>query len=212
MTWESSEFDSAARKRAKRVANEGVELLDGGNAQAAAALLRTAASIDPAYFGSWFNLGLAYKKTREWKAGFDSFEKALAQLPKAAPTELRAAILWNLGITGSIIGDWPRTHWVWRQFGHDVKGSIDEPPSIPMGAGWVRGPAGLPILGERLDPVRMRVGRSSVDSSLPAGTVVVHDGERVGSAQYKGSDLPVFPVLAVLQSGPPDAIAKEDGR
>jgi hypothetical protein len=200
MTGESS----AIRTRAKNVMNEGVELLDGGNPQAAARVLRTATSIDPTYFGPWYNLGLALKRSREWRASYDSFEKALAVLPKKASTELRAGILWNIGITGSIIGDWPRTHWVWRQFGHDVQSGVDEPPSIPMGPAWVRGPAGFPVLGDRLDPVRLRVGGSDpADPSVPPGTIVVHDGERVGSKLYNDAELPIFPVLAVLHLAPP---------
>jgi hypothetical protein len=202
MMREKTGADSRVRTRATKVMNEGVELLDGGDPKVAAALFRTAASMDPTYFGPWFNLGLAYKKMREWQEGFEAFGKALALLPEAAPTDLRAAILWNLGITASIVEDWPKAHWVWRQFGHDVQGEVNEAPRIPMGMGWVRGPAGVPLLGERLDPVRMKIRDGApVDSALPAGTVVVHDGERMGAAIHKGRDLPVFPVLAVLRLG-----------
>jgi tetratricopeptide (TPR) repeat protein len=179
--------------------NEGVKELDRGEFTRAVATLQTASSIDPTYFGPFFNLGLAQKALGDWSSAFDAFLKAWRLLPTKASAEIYCSILWNIAITASIIGDWSRARWAWNLLGHNVTAFDPGPPSIPMGSAWVSRSGLPPVLGSRLDPVRVRIlAAEPGDALLKPGTVVVHDGERMGSKPHDGKDLPIFPVLAVI--------------
>jgi hypothetical protein len=186
------------RKRSGREMNLGLEQLGRGELEAAIATLHRASQMDPSYFGPWFNLGLAYKRSRNWRAALDAFVAAWDRLPRDVSTDLYASVLWNIGIAASALQEWSRARWAWSQLGHDVSGGPGGPPSIPMGLAWVSEPGENALLAKRLDPVRARILSHGSGSELVPGTVVVHDGARVGAKVHNGEELPIFPVLAVL--------------
>lgn len=176
----------------------GLEQFRSGELESAIATLRRASRIDPSYFGPWFNLGLAYKRSQDWRSAVDAFVAAWERLPRDVSTDLYASVLWNVGITASAMQEWSRARWAWSQLGHDVKGGAGTPPSIPMGLAWVSHLGGNPLLARRLDPVRVCILSHDSVGELAPGIIAVHDGERVGAKIHNGEELPIFPVLAVL--------------
>jgi hypothetical protein len=194
-TKQSAREDSGLRM------NEGIEQLERGEVDDAVRTLGAASQIDPSYFAPWFNLGLAYKKRREWTSALDALLRAWSKLPLDVSIELYASVLWNVGIAASIVGTWWYARRVWYLLGHNAEGPETKPPSIPMGAAWVAREGSPPVLARRLDPVRASVLIGDPgEEVLQPGTVVVHDGERIGSKPFSGRELPIFPVLDILPS------------
>jgi hypothetical protein len=198
MTSSHEKASSRLRERCGREMNVGLEQFRRGELETAIATLGGACRIDPSYFGPWFNLGLVYKRLRDWRSAVDAFVAAWERLPRDVSTDLYASVLWNMGIAASALQEWSRARWVWSQLGHDVKGSAGGPPSIPMGLAWVSHLGGNALLAKRLDPARACIlSHDSVDDLAP-GTIAVHDGERVGAKVHNGEELPIFPILALL--------------
>lgn len=186
--------------------NIGVDHLDAGALQQAVSILLDAASIDSQYFGPWFNLGLAYKRLRKWEEALDAFLRARSRLPTDVSTEVYASVLWNSGIAASILRVWPYARQAWQALGYSLDPLSEAPPDLALGNAWVAlsKPTDA-VLGERIDPARIRLCEDAAQGSrmLPTGTVVVHDAERVSSKEYRGVSLPVFPLLHVQQDDAP---------
>lgn len=189
----------SVRSEAGRLTNEGVAALERGDLRIATELLERATRADPGSHLPWFDLGLAYKRGREWQRGFEAFVAARARVPANVSAELLASVLWNIAITGSIVEAWPEVWRAYREIGHPLGAPSARPPSIPMGKTWLIGSSGVPALGQRLDPVRAKVIRDPPEpADLSAGAIVVHDGSRVDTREFRGRELPVFPVLVVV--------------
>ena len=75
---------SPVRERCGQKMNIALEQLRGGELENAIITLRNASQIDPSYFAPWFNLGLAYKHSRNWPSALDAFDAAWARLPPDA--------------------------------------------------------------------------------------------------------------------------------
>lgn len=177
---------------------EGVDLLDAGDVDQAINALLDAAAIDPVYFGSWYNIGLAYKRRRAWQEALDSFLRAWTRFPTGLSTELYASILWNVGIAASALSAWRYARRAWLALGHPIQEISDEPPTVSMGLAFVCDDPNSPVLGRRIDPARVELlARADRDHRLVPGVVVIHDAERVGAQQHQGSALPVFPILQI---------------
>jgi tetratricopeptide (TPR) repeat protein len=176
--------------------NRGIQHLDAGDRVAAIIIFNQAASIDPSYYLPWFNLGLAHKELRNWREAAASFAEAYARLPVDLSDEKAASVIWNMGITATKLRLWQRAATAWRLLGNSVRQREDGSPSVPMGFGWVRRGQFEPALGERIDPVRMQVlDTNPAMTDLRPGEIVVHDGSRIGTKQYRGLNLPVFAIL-----------------
>lgn len=184
--------------------NVGIAELRNGDLALAVQVLRDASSIDPSYFAPWFNLGLAYKRLRDWPNALDVFLRAWRRLPANVSAELYTSVLWNVGISASIVGAWFYAHEAWKPLHPQIVGQRgDQPPSIPMGLVWVARQGFPPVLSRRLDPVRAQVVVPDAgDDQLSLDTIVVHDGERVGAKPHGKDQLAIFPVLHVVGSGP----------
>ena len=178
---------------------EGVDLLDQGHVDQAIKVLFEAAAIDPVYFGTWYNLGLAYKRSRAWQDALDSFLRAWTRFPTGSPTEVYASILWNVGIAASALSAWRYAWRAWLALGFPILKMSDDPPVLPMGLAFVCEDPNDPVLGRRIDPARVELlAHAARDHRFVPGVVVIHDAERVGTQQHQGKDLPVFPVLQLV--------------
>ncbi|MBN1606825.1 MAG: tetratricopeptide repeat protein [Polyangiaceae bacterium] len=185
--------------------NEGVDYQDAGAYSEAIEAFREAIALDPTHFGPWYDLGLLYKKTRDWPQALDAFLRAWSRVPPGMTAELYAAILWNTGIAASALRVWPYARKAWHSLGYSLDPLLNEPPSLPLGPVWVCFDPTCPMLGQRLDPARARIasGAEQYPQQYPSpGAVVVHDAERVASQVHEGVELPVFPILHVEESTP----------
>jgi hypothetical protein len=185
-----------ARDQAGALVNRGVLHLDAGDYAAAMVLFTQAASLDPAFYLPWFNLGLAQKRLRRWQDAADSFAEAYARLPPDLSAERAASVIWNMGITATKLGLWNRAAGTWRLLGHSVGWRPDGSPSAPLGFGWVRRGRLEPAFGTRIDPARIQVlGAANPATGLQPGEIAVHDAERISSKLHQGVNYPVFPEL-----------------
>lgn len=176
--------------------NDGVDKLDRGDFVGAIPLLEQACAIDPSYALPWLNLGLAFKRARQWQQARDAFLGAYARRTAATSTETYASLLWNIGITATALGEWKRAAAAWRQLGHRVTINRDGSPSAPLGRAWLRRGGLAPALGDRIDPARIRVIQDRpAETGFNRGQVVVHDAAKVGTMRHGGDELPVFPEL-----------------
>jgi hypothetical protein len=185
-----------ARERSGSRMNDGVDELDRGNVVRAITLLEQACAIDPSYALPWLNRGLAYKAARQWKPALDAFLAAYARRTPTTSMEVYASLLWNIGITATALGEWKRAAAAWRLLGHRITASRDGSPSAPLGQAWLRRDGMVPVLGDRIDPARIRVTQDRpMETGFSRGQVAVHDAAKVGTMFYGQHELPIFPEL-----------------
>jgi hypothetical protein len=143
----------------------------------------------------WYNLGLLYKREKNWSESLRCNRKA-SQLD---PTD--EAAWWNLGIAATALGNWPEARRAWTAFGVE----------LPPGEGEIVMRLGLtPIRlnpennGEvvwcsRIDPARAIIRNVPLPSSGHRyGDLLLHDGAPNGYRQLHGRDVPVFDELHLL--------------
>src|SRR5919204_4032869 len=181
--------------------------LDRGLDEQAEQSYLKAIDLDPEYEHAWFNLGLVYKRRRDWA--------------NCARCNLRAAELdsrpeqpawWNLGIAATALRDWELARRAWTRYGVKLPEG-----SGPIGGwfGWtpVRldpGAEAEVVWGRRIDPARVvienvpfpEVGRRYRD-------IVLHDGEPKGEREADGRMYHVFDEIELWQaSGLPTVVGE----
>lgn len=160
---------------------------------------RMAAHAWPQESGTWFDLGLAYKRSGNWLASQKANEAA------TAIDGGNAGAWWNLGIAATAREDWRMARHAWRNYGLQVPDGSG-PLHMPLGMIPLRlNPAGNAevVWAERLDPARACV----LSVPLPAsgfrhGDTLLHDGYPAGQRLYKGQLMPVFNALQLLVKSP----------
>jgi tetratricopeptide (TPR) repeat protein len=188
-------------KRAKAAAaNDKAMQLEGrGRIEEAVTQYQEAAALDPRWSVPHYNLGLLYKKQRDWKQSLDNNRRATALNPADK------AAWWNLGIAATALGRWDVAREAWRGFGIDIPEG-DGPLDFPCGATPIRiNPDGEPevVWAHRLDPARaVLVSIPFPESGHRWSDVVLNDGAPNGYRKYKGKEVPVFDELQLLERSP----------
>ncbi len=153
----------------------------------------------PDWPGSWYHLGLVYKRQARWHAS----QRANAAAGKLHP-EYEPA-WWNMGIAATARGDWGEARRAWTAYGIDLPEGSGA-PDMNIGLTPIRlDPEGRAevVWTMRLDPARARI----VSVPLPPsnrryGDVVLHDGVPTGERVLDGEAVPVFDELELLVQSP----------
>jgi hypothetical protein len=188
-------------KRAKAAAanDKGMRLEGRGRIEEAVVHYQKAAALDPRWSVPLYNLGLLYKKQRDWKRSLDHNRRATALEPgdKAA--------WWNLGIAATALGRWDTARAAWRGFGIDVPDG-DGPIDLPCGVTPIRlnpETEAEVVWAHRLDPARaVLITIPFPESGHRWGDRILNDGAPNGYRQYEGKEVPVFDELQLLERSP----------
>lgn len=183
--------DTEARSLSGDLLNLANSFLEEGREGDAEATFIRAARADETYFGPWLNLGLLYKRTGRWQNALDAFHRSRLRLTATASTVTYASLLWNVGITASIVSNWLDARRAWADLGYPVERELRSPPKLSIGRVLLVSAGELPWEAETLDPARC--------VSPETGLVVVRDAERIATILESGRSRPVFPILATLR-------------
>jgi hypothetical protein len=169
----------------------------------------------------WFNLGLLHKARGEWREALAVNERARNLLGD------ERAVLWNLAIAATALGDGSRAAGALRILGHDARVTESGMPLVEglspvqvraatIGSGVVdatRPPDAAPGISDRsvgfellwvapLSPVHGVVSSASWrEASIDYGDLILWDGVPVGVGEHEGRPVPRFPLLAILRRG-----------
>jgi hypothetical protein len=165
----------------------------------------------PSDFGTWFDLGLAYKYERNWPACLNANAHAVA-----ISGERGEPAWWNLGIAATALHNWPEARRAWRGYGINIPDG-DGPIDHNSGLTPLRLNDSEVVWGDRLDPARIKIQNIPfADSGYRRGDIVLHDGVPNGERTIEGKTHKVFdaiecwapseiPTLAVEITCPDDA-------
>jgi tetratricopeptide (TPR) repeat protein len=92
----------------------GNQLDEEGDQTRAMKAYRRAIKWDHRWSVPWYNLGLLFKRRREWHESLTHNERAVELDPSDE------AAWWNLGIAATALGTWSRARDAWRACGIDV--------------------------------------------------------------------------------------------
>jgi len=185
MNWSAIEYNK-----------RGMALEEEGKVSEAEALYRQAIDDAPQWSVPWYNLGLLYKRQRQWSDSLACNRRAVELDPSDA------AAWWNLGIAATALGDWPEARRAWVAYGIE----------IPPGEGSVKldlGPTPIRINpqgdGEvlwcwRIDPARAVIRSIPLpESHHRFDDLLLHDGAPNGYRVIRGKEVPVFDELEILE-------------
>ncbi len=138
----------------------------------------------------WFDLGLAYKRLKDWSSCVEANSKALEISQSAGDPAW-----WNLGIAATALRNWDLARKAWRGYGLE----IDDGPG-PVVCDYGSTPVRLPndeiVWGPRIDPARVIVRNIPFpESGFRWGDIVLHDGAPNGEREMNGTVYSVFDVL-----------------
>lgn len=180
----------------------------------AAKALSSAVEKQPDRGSIWFDLGILHKQRRAFAAGVEANRNARALLGG------QRALLWNLAICATGVGDGPTAVDAWSALGLPAsvtaRGMPQGPPMPPVqvrvatvSAGHM-GPTSMPeravgfelVWVSPLSPCHGVVQTPTYrQGSVDYGDVVLWDAVPVGTASFDGRRVPRFPLLAVLCKG-----------
>jgi hypothetical protein len=192
--------DPADWREAARLNEQGRVCADAGDWDRALSLYRQAAGRVPGFEPAWFNMGLVYKRRRQWDQAMACNERAAALgAGEGDPA------WWNLGIAATALRRWDAARNAWRRFGIQVPDGTAE-VRMDLGPAPVRlAPDGRAevVWGRRIDPARVVVENvPTPQSGHRWGDVVLHDGAPNGERQAQGRVYGVFDELERWQPSP----------
>jgi len=187
------------RTKAAALNQRGLEHQDRGQLDEALKFFEEAAAADPRWSVPPYNLGLLYKRQKNWKKSLEWNRRATTLDPESQ------AAWWNMGIAATALGRWNLARAAWRGYGVNVP-DVEGPVDLPCGIGPVRlnpnGEAEV-VWGYRLDPARIEIASIPLpESNHRWRDVVLNDGAPNGYRMYQGKELPVFDALELLQASP----------
>jgi tetratricopeptide (TPR) repeat protein len=195
------------------LASQGNALRLLGEYEQALTKLEAAIAEEPERGSWWFNLGLLHKARLAWREALDANRRARTLLGDDK------AVLWNLAICATALGDGTSAVEAMRALGHPAVLAPSGMPYVPhlpplqvraaslgTGMGASRVPdrsIGLELLWVTpLSPVHGVVSSPSYrNASIDYGDLVLWDGVPVGIATLEGRPVPRFPLLALLRKG-----------
>jgi tetratricopeptide (TPR) repeat protein len=184
------------REKAAAVNEKAIRLEKRGRLDEAVAQYQKAAALDPRWSAPLYNLGLLYKRQRDWERSLDNNRRATALNPADK------AAWWNLGIAATALGAWDVARAAWRGFGAKVPDG-EGPIDFPCGVTPIRlNPDGHAevVWAHRIDPAR------AVLDSIPFPEsghrwrdLVLNDGAPNGYRLHMGKEVAVFDELQLLE-------------
>lgn len=177
--------------QAERLNELGRERGAAGDQDGALTCYQQAVDLVPEYEPAWFNMGLVYKRRREWRRAYECNAHAAALGGGEGDPAL-----WNLGIAATGLRAWDAARNAWRRFGIEVPEGTGE-LRMQWGATPVRlHTNGEVTWGQRIDPARAIVKNVPLpESGHRWGDVVLHDGAPHGERRAFGKVYPVFDEL-----------------
>jgi hypothetical protein len=184
------------RKRAEVLNTQAMALQDERRLKEASALFLEAAAADPTWAAPLYNLGLLFKRERNWRLSAKYNRRATK-----IDTHHEAA-WWNLGIAATAVRRWKLARAAWRGFGIKLPDGAG-PVELPCGFGPIRldpdGDAEV-VWAYRLDPARAElVSIPFPESGFRWRDIVLNDGAPVGYRMYKGQEVPVLNAIEVFE-------------
>jgi hypothetical protein len=180
---------------ADRHNTKAMELEESGQAEKAIACYEKAISTDPKWSVPWFNLGLLYKRRKNWEQSLKCNRRAAELNPKDETA------WWNLGIAATALDDWKEARRAWNAYGIKI-GSGDGPLELwrqptpirlnPDGNGEV-------VWCSRIDPARAFIENIPLpESNHRYRDLLLHDGAPNGYRKLGDQEVPVFDELQLL--------------
>ena len=166
------------------------EAIDEGRWADALAHAEEAARLEPTWAAPWWNVAVAAKHLRRWRAVLDAVARHAALVG-----DVDAGLEWSAGIAATALREWPRARAAWRVCGFELDEG-DGPPRVPLGTAVVRA-GDEAIWVERIDPCRGVV--LTVPRTRGHRDVLLHDGEPVATRRLGERVVPVFVELAHLE-------------
>jgi hypothetical protein len=188
-----------SRLQAELVNERGRILMNSGDLEAAESAYRCAVEVDPGFGAAWFNLGLVYKRRRNWEACLQCNERA-AELAASA---LNEPAWWNLGIAATALRKWDSARWAWRAYGITIAEGTG-PIEADFGMTALRlnpDDEGEVVWGRRIDPARAVIENIPFpESGHRWGDTILHDGAPNGQRTVGPNTYPVFDELERWQA------------
>jgi tetratricopeptide (TPR) repeat protein len=175
---------------------------------------KLALAIDDSRGGWWFQLGLLYKWRGRFREGLEANQKAYARLGA------QRAVLWNLAICATALGEGKLALEAWDKLG--IKGELS-PGGMPFVPDMPPMQVRVATLGEDMgqgDPLPAKAvtfellwvaplspchgviqSPTARKASVDYGDVVLWDGAPVRVHAVEGKPTPVFPLLWILRPG-----------
>jgi tetratricopeptide (TPR) repeat protein len=181
---------------------------------------KLALTIDDARGGWWFQLGLFYKWRGRFREGLDANQKAYTRLIARDKASEPRAVLWNLAICATALGEGKLALEAWAKLGIQGELSASGMPFVPnMPPMQVR----VATMGEEIgqaDPLPSKAvtfellwvfplspchgvvqSPTARKASVDYGDVVLWDGAPVRVHEVDQRPVPVFPLLWILRAG-----------
>jgi hypothetical protein len=181
---------------AEELNDRGNEHLERGRWDEAETTFRKAIAAEPQWSPPWYNLGLLYKRQREWQKSLDANLKATELNPSDKPA------FWNLGIAATALSDWTRARAAWKGFGAPIPDG-EGPLEMKLGLVPIRldpEDKGEVVWCDRIDPARSRIVNVPLpESDYREGDIVLHDGVPHGYREHDGKRKAVFDALGMWQ-------------
>ena len=181
----------SANERGRRAADDGRDDLAERHYQ-------EAIDLDPKYEPAWFNLGLVYKRRRDWP----NCRRCNLEAAELDPRPQQPA-WWNLGIAATALSDWDTARRAWRGYGLSIAGG-EGPISADFGPSPVRinpEKSGEVVWCRRIDPARAMIENVPLpESGHRHGDIVLHDGQPNGEREAFGRVFSVFDELEIWKA------------
>lgn len=187
------------RMKAEMLNAKAEQLQEEGKLAEAIELYQQASALAPKWSSPLYNLGLLYKRQRQWQQSLEYNRRATELDPD------NDAAWWNLGIAATALGRWDVARAAWRGFGIDMPAG-EGPIDFPCGAGPIRlhpDGEGEVVWAYRIDPARAElINIPFPESGHRWRDIVLNDGAPCGYRRHNGKDIPVLNALELLEPSP----------
>lgn len=184
-------------KKAKKLSQLARELEEKGQWMDAVAAYKRAIANAPKWADTYYNLGLVYKKQRDWENSLKYNKKATELDPQKGDPAW-----WNLGIAATAVRNWDIAKKAWEGFGMTIPSKTGEEISMDIGITPVRLQENKEVVWvKRLDPARGVIENiPTKESKRRFGDIILHDGAPNGQRIYDGRKFHVFDEIEIWQS------------
>lgn len=177
----------------------GVRHLRDGRHLPAQMVLREACFLAPTWASAWSHLGLACASAHEWRGAIAACLVAIELEGEGAG----ARSYETVGLAATMLGDWPRARWAWRECGWSI--DHDGGPirgDFGIAAARVRRSCGFAeIWCQRSDPVRARVlGVPRPETGRRHGDLILLGTESTEFRRRGGASHPLLDELSLLEA------------